>query len=514
MAIKFSCSACGKRLQASEKMTGKAAACPYCGMRMPVPETETRSNSDADLPAQSQSSDAESDRADSKVEDFTSKDSRIASTDLTSARRSPPTPKRPKPKELTPNEDDFLSEMDLSEAESKPRKPGPKRVRVRKSDDDSEIESMDDYEIPDEPLPPLAKPRRKKAKAEDKEFTAATTGDEVSPVRQNLYWFLLLALIPLCVNIVRGKDDVEARLISTLQKHPELKQLESNSFSKDELLRSLPEHKIDGAWLSGDSSTHWWLALLSAIAFTTLITVLFRTRRAPPWELLWRGLFIGTVGIILLLLLQFVAQLSLGLNPRRAHVVVFLILYLVKFIGFSYYCAMNPENGFFLSFLGFTCGVGLCEELCKAMLLLGHYRHSDKTAGWGTACAWGLACGAGFGVSEGVMYSGEHYNGITGAEIYAVRFISCVALHAIWSGTAAILLYRSRDMFRGDMEWDDVLSVLISCFGGVIILHGLYDTFLKREMDILALATALGSFGWLAYLIQQSRARTKKSGVQ
>ena len=37
------------------------------------------------------------------------------------------------------------------------------------------------------------------------------------------------------------------------------------------------------------------------------------------------------------------------------------------------------------------------------------------------------------------------------------------------------------------------------------ILHGLYDTLLKRDMGGLALVIAVASFAWLAFLIERTR---------
>ena len=63
-----------------------------------------------------------------------------------------------------------------------------------------------------------------------------------------------------------------------------------------------------------------------------------------------------------------------------------------------------------------------------------------------------LASGIGFGVSEGIMYSTRYYNGIVGVDLYFVRFISCVALHAIWTASVAISLVRRQG------EYEDVSS--------------------------------------------------------
>ena len=54
------------------------------------------------------------------------------------------------------------------------------------------------------------------------------------------------------------------------------------------------------------------------------------------------------------------------------------MLFLARPFGFSYRAAANPENGFVLSLLGFTFGVGLCEELVKAAPLLFKYRHPNE----------------------------------------------------------------------------------------------------------------------------------------
>jgi hypothetical protein len=38
-----------------------------------------------------------------------------------------------------------------------------------------------------------------------------------------------------------------------------------------------------------------------------------------------------------------------------------------------------------------------------------------------------------------------------------------------------------------------------------MVLHGLYDTLLKKEMELLALLTAAASFGYLAWQISRLR---------
>ncbi len=131
--------------------------------------------------------------------------------------------------------------------------------------------------------------------------------------------------------------------------------------------------------------------------------------------------------------------------------IAFLIILIIKFIAFSYVCALQPDNGFPISFFGFTFGVGLCEELCKAMPVAFYVSGSPKRD-FRTVCLIGLASGVGFGVSEGITYSSDYYNGLTDGWIYLIRFASCVSLHAIWAGTVALLIYRD-DQYL-DWSWE------------------------------------------------------------
>jgi RsiW-degrading membrane proteinase PrsW (M82 family) len=210
--------------------------------------------------------------------------------------------------------------------------------------------------------------------------------------------------------------------------------------------------------------------------------------------------FTATIGIALLLGVQLLANWTQGRIWTGRSIVV-VLFYIAKFIGFSYRAANDPENGFLLSCFGFTFGVGMCEELCKALPIL--YRYTKKgELPWKTACLWGLASGVGFGVSEGITYSSDFYNGVSGGEIYLVRFASCVALHAVWSGASAIFIHRKQHLLQGaESRWGaagvSVYLVLVP-----MVLHGLYDTLLKKDHDGLALVVALASFGWLAWQIE------------
>ena len=330
------------------------------------------------------------------------------------------------------------------------------------------------------------------------------------------YWFLSLALLPLIISLFRHDDNVQERIQKTIQKlqksvadkaptavPSDEEDDESGSFDPNALFKLLPDGRIEGALLSHDSWAHWGMAFVSAAFFWGIIIGLFPRGNAESKDMLLAGIFTGTAGILLLLGIQWIA-FNTGGWAFHGGGKALIILLILKFIAFSYYCAMDPSNGFILSFFGFTFGVGLCEEMCKGLVLLYHFKGGKGTLDWRGACVWGLACGVGFGVSEGISYCSDHYNGIFGLDIYLIRFISCVALHAIWSAAVGISLYRHRDQLRATATFWSMMGVTIKAIIVPMVLHGAYDTLLKKDMPGAAVLVAIGGFGWLAYQIERA----------
>jgi RsiW-degrading membrane proteinase PrsW (M82 family) len=332
-----------------------------------------------------------------------------------------------------------------------------------------------------------------------------------SATRRFAYLLLLAALLPLVWSTLHKDDwDFEDVLSRTVENHPDAQKkigelMESETATMDDLFNALPDHRLAGSHLSHDTYMHWLYALLSSAGFSALILGIFPgSIKRLGWMLLV-GLFTATIGIFLLLGFQWVADWTQGFWVRGRSILV-LLFYIVKFIGYSYRAALDPESGFILSTVGFTLGVGLCEELVKAFPVLFHYQTTqDNRWPWRTACMVGFLSGIGFGVSEGIHYSSNMYNGVTAGDAYLVRFISCVALHAVWSGAAAVFIFRhqaqlqgSENVFGGAVTWVAMVAV-------PMVLHGLYDTLLKKDHPGWALATAAVSFVWLIYQIEGAR---------
>ncbi len=192
------------------------------------------------------------------------------------------------------------------------------------------------------------------------------------------------------------------------------------------------------------------------------------------------GLFTATIGLVFLFAVPGGGELVAGRHQSSPHGVVGLLLVFVQFIGYSYRAANDPNSNFFLSLMGFTLGVGLCEEICKALPLLFIYRRPNGQS-WRVANLLGPSSGAGNGLAGGVIYAGGFYNGISGAGIYFVRNLSCVALHALWTGSAAITIHQRQRWFQEEMRWYDWIVRAIAVVAVPMVLHGLYDTLLKKK---------------------------------
>ena len=337
--------------------------------------------------------------------------------------------------------------------------------------------------------------------------------EEAPQWMRQMHWLLILAMIPLALSLLVGGDSrksFETRFDETYDSLSEEQKLQvsvklpvDGRITMDDALLALPDRKLNEAFLARDTLVHWLLTILAAAAYFAFLVALSSDGSAKPVALLLVGLFTSTAGIVFLFVVQAIAGASQGviIIPRS---IVGILIWGVQLIGLSYRVALDPQSDFITSFLGFTFGVGLCEEIVKVIpVLFMHYRRGDQT--WRGAYLWGLASGAGFGLAEGIIYAADFYNGVSGAGIYFVRDISCVALHAIWAGSSAIMVYQKQHWFQDSESWLDFLFRVLLVVAVPMVLHGLYDTLLKKDMNALALGVAVLSFGYLAYLISQLR---------
>jgi RsiW-degrading membrane proteinase PrsW (M82 family) len=454
MSIEVTCN-CGKSLKAPDAAAGKKGRCPGCGAVLAIP-----------LPPQRRS---------------------VADSPKVMEQRGGALPTPPRPDTAQPRES--VAPAARSSQSQSGSGVGPRQVsRV------SPYQAKTPRSLSASSVMPKALPRDGRGGSK----------------REYLYFLLLIALAPLAITTFQSRPSVEEELVATVQEHPEVVEKLKALPEDEDLFSVLPDHRFRDAFLPRDSKLHLLFGLVAAGAFFLLVVAAFPSAKANPWPLLAIGLCTATVGIVLLLFLQGAAkqsqdQIYISLSPARL-----IVFYLIKFIGFSYRCAEDPSNGFWLSFFGFTAGVGLCEELCKCLPL--YFRVKNLSSGsrdpannWRALCLWGMASGMGFGIAEGIMYAGKTYNGVSPASIYAVRFASCVALHAIWAGSVGITMYNRQAGIDGAEGWLIVLFELVRAMVVPMTLHGLYDTLLKKDLDAVALVVAVASFGWFAFQIESMR---------
>ena len=466
MPIEVSCG-CGKRLRAKDELAGKRAKCPRCGKVLQIPRPV--------LPLE---------------------DDPIVLPD--------------EPAGHAPAYDPYAA-ME-SPAHEMPIAPpvAPARPAVARGTSYADMMRASGI-APPEPQPVARNAPAKSAPAKSSPAKSAPikipTEDRFKGARRFTYLSLLLAMLPLAIATFNSDaDGVRDNLHRTVKTHPELQKAmpDDDKLTVDsvrEVVNETPEHRLDGALLPLDTWAYWGFAFLSAAFFLGTAIFVMPARGAKFSTVFLIGLFTGTVGIFLLLAVQFVAAITQHFILYRGNLIIMAVFWILKFIGFSYRCAMDPDVGFVGSFFGFTLGVGLCEELSKAIPVLWKAR-KGQLLDWRTACLCGFLSGVGFGVSEAISYAADYYNGVHGGEIYLVRFISCVALHGVWSAAAGITIFRHQDKLTSQQHWLGYLLTAVALVAAPMVLHGLYDTLLKKEMNIAALVVAIASFAYLAYQVE------------
>ncbi|MFV0443559.1 MAG: PrsW family glutamic-type intramembrane protease [Planctomycetaceae bacterium] len=455
MPISFQCPHCGKTLRIPDQHAGKKGKCPGCKQLLSIP-----------TPAES---------FDNEI--------------------SPPSRnvfQKSAPAENAEDEYGFLNQPGMSDLE------GGEAVEV------SPPASAE--------LPPRVGGSRKKSR------TFRTSVEEPKPDRtrypefrpveaeppgpqDHFFLFFALALIPLAISIFLPEQTLQDRVIQRIKDQG----LNWEDLDEEQLAQMAIEEARNGGdivkpHLPEETWIHWGYAAMATLVFLGLLVAICG-RSASPGRMLWTGMLTGTIGIFMLLAFQWIA-LATQLVWLRGGGIIMLVFLVVKLIGYSYICAMQPDSGFLASVFGFTMGVGLCEELCKAIPVLWYI--NSPQSNWKGAMLIGMASGIGFGVSEGITYSSDFYNGTAGPMIYLVRFTSCVTLHAVWAGAVGLIMF-SDQTYCTDIDWEAALMFVVKYLSIAMLLHGLYDTLLKKNMEVGALAIALISWGWLAMLFYKRR---------
>jgi len=364
---------------------------------------------------------------------------------------------------------------------------------------------------PDGSFEPAAKPKKRKKKKRK----ATRDWSAHDPRKEARMWFFALTLLPLLFFTVFPAPSIMERILAA---QDELESAENAAakegapkpvFADDEeadlanvdhrsVLRHLPDGKLPGAHLSVDSYVHWLYALLASLFFLGGVAILFPTGDAKPGHLIAVGAATGTIGILALIVFQWIALAARGWVVFGASILV-LIFWIIQFISWSYLAGYMTDGPFMVQWLGFTFGVGLCEEFVKAFPVLCLIWSARRSLDWRSMRAWGLASGVGFGISEAIHYCGEFYNGVSGGDAYLIRFFTCVGFHALLTAGSALLLFNNADEVS-DREWYGVLGNVVFYLMPAMLMHGLYNTLVTRDMVLAAFFVGVASFVWVIWL--------------
>ena len=202
------------------------------------------------------------------------------------------------------------------------------------------------------------------------------------------------------------------------------------------------------------------------------------------------------------------------------------------------------SEAFLVRVLAFVLGVGVCEELCKALPLIFFGRSKPTLLTPHNAIYLGIMSGLGFALAEVVQYSIQYWQGSAqvsamlvtecmdqsrswygsvnaytfadklqqampylveyyGQTIIAqiVRFMSLPLLHAVWAGVVGYFIGLS--LLKKKAQW-----VFIAVgIGLMAVIHGVYDVF---SHNLIGFALALGSVLILMSYISEEETITAK----
>ncbi|MEZ4298928.1 MAG: hypothetical protein R3B70_28525 [Polyangiaceae bacterium] len=220
--------------------------------------------------------------------------------------------------------------------------------------------------------------------------------------------------------------------------------------------------------------------------------------RARLSELLRAAVMTATLGAGLLWLLHWTGDRVRGTHVsfHSVHGIAGLLgtvlLTLVQLIAYSHRAAETPKTPLLLAFFGVTLGVALWQEAAKAFTVLDHYRRHGTLSLRG-ALSLGLASGAGLGLADALLTSPPAPKFWLSSQGQLLHYASRIALHAVWSASAATSLHRRRKEIRTARNFLDNLATLGAVIALPVLLHGTFDTALRRGSPLLAALFALAS---------------------
>lgn len=226
---------------------------------------------------------------------------------------------------------------------------------------------------------------------------------------------------------------------------------------------------------AGLEKTAWILGIYYASIWGIVLRSLIKPRQFSWGNTLKCVAFTAFIGIPILLFVQ--------------QIPFFRLLYIA-----------SDQSSVLLQLFGFVIGVGVLEEVCKALpvylLLLRPGKLSDPL----TAAFYSAMSGLGFAIAEGASYSALYAFALVQREVdfgnyvllNTLRFISTPLFHAIWSGISGYFLGLAA-INPSRQQPIIVIGIAIAA-----TLHGLYNTFAGELLALPILVFSILLF--VAYL--------------
>lgn len=192
---------------------------------------------------------------------------------------------------------------------------------------------------------------------------------------------------------------------------------------------------------------------------------------------------------------------------------MFLLSLLYEHVLPTAYLTLADSESGLIRLVGFVVQVGICEEFCKALPIIGYIFWKRRQADASTIVLIGVFSGLGFAAFENIDYSGRSIvrtiemtqqqgalgliGGTADAMVYVMlRSLSLVFCHAVWSGIVGYFLAIA--WLTGKRRGALFLVGLLTAS----ILHGVYDwlVVVLSQDTFAAFAVAVSFMLFYAYL--------------
>jgi RsiW-degrading membrane proteinase PrsW (M82 family) len=153
-------------------------------------------------------------------------------------------------------------------------------------------------------------------------------------------------------------------------------------------------------------------------------------------------------------------------------------------------------GGLLARMVGFTLGVGVLEEVCKALPVYLFLLRPRKLTDPQTSAFYGAMSGLGFAIAEGAAYSLRYAFGLSRGEIglgsyvaaNTIRFVSLPLFHAILAGIVGYFIG------LGAINPSRQGAILFIGLAIAAVLHGLYNTFASGVLGPFIIGFSISLF--------------------